>query len=324
MKISKFAAALAALVAVAGSAQAGFSTGAQAGPLDSNGAAGNALNGVYTFNYAGPSFFPGNFRFSGTLTDNGVGTWSSEARWRVIAPSGETFTMGAGLTGSSNTTPGPFVANNLTVNTGGSLAGVANSVGTWTFRAFESANDGGNTVDAFWSNFSFDFDDFTPPTPPAGAINLGSLGAGGMLMAQTPYVSNTVQWYKVTLTSAIPANEMFRVHTAGNTLVGGQFGSEDTEIALFNSLGAVLGNSDDTGSLRWSDIQTSNLAAGDYYIAASAYNLAVGAGFTATVVDAVLAGGAVTGDIKLTIIPAPGSLALLGLGGLIAGRRRRA
>lgn len=314
--------AVAALLAAAGTASAGFSTGVQAGPLDSNGAAGNALNGVYTFNYAGPAFLPGNFRFSGTLTDNGVGTWSSEARWRVIAPSGETFTMGSGLTGSTNSTPGPFVANNLTVNTGGALAGVANSVGTWTFRAFESANDGGNTVDAFWSNFSFDFDDFTPPTPPAGAQDLGTLNPGGMLMGQNAYTSNTVQWYKFTLATAIPAGEVFTAHTFGNTLTGGQFGDFDTEIAVFNSLGAVLFNNDDTGSDRWSTVQSgAGLAAGDYYVAASAYNLTVGAGFTATVVDS---GGPVTGDIKLTILPSPSALAVLGLGGLVATRRRRA
>jgi hypothetical protein len=325
--MKKFATLLAAGMAmsVAGTAMAGFSTGVQAGPLGTNGSAGAATNGVYTFNYAGPSFFPGNFRFSGTLTDNAVGTWSSEARWRVVAPSGETFTMSSGLTGSSNTTPAPFVASNVTVNTGGALSTVANSVGTWTFRAFESADDGGTTVDGFWSNFSFDFDDFAAPTPPAGATNLGSLPAGGMLMGQNAYVSNTVQWYKITLGAAIPSGDLFRVHTYGNTLTGGQFGNEDTEIALFNSLGNVIASNDDLNGNLWSDIQiTTGLAAGDYYVAAAAYNLSFGAGFTATAADAVLAGSALSGNIKLTVIPAPGSIALLGLGGLMMGRRRRA
>ena len=143
--MKKFATLLAAGLAMsaASTAMAGFGTGVQAGPLDTNGSAGGATNGVFTYNHVGAAFFPGNFRFSGTLTDNGVGTWSSEARWRVIAPSGETFTMGSGLTGSANTTPAPFVANNVTVNTGSALTNVANSVGTWTFRAFESADDGG-------------------------------------------------------------------------------------------------------------------------------------------------------------------------------------
>ncbi len=320
--MKKFAILLAAGAAMsaASTAMAGFSTGVQAGPLNSNGPAGDALNGVYTFNYAGPAFLPGNFRFSGDLTSAGIGSYSSEARWRVIAPSGETFTMSTGLPGSVSTfTTQNF--SNVTVNTAGALSGVANSVGTWTFRAFESYNDGAAAVDATWSNFSFDFDDYTPPTPPT-AFNLGNLAPGGMVMGQNAYVANTVQWYKVTLGAAIPAGELFRVHTAGNTLTGGLVPG-DTEIALFNSSGAVIASNDDFSypSDPWSNIEiTTGMAAGDYYIAASAYNLNFSSGFTASAADS----GTVTGDIKITVIPAPGSLALLGLGGLLGLRRRRA
>lgn len=320
--MKKFAILLAAGVAMsaASTAMAGFSTGVQAGPLNSNGPAGDALNGVYTFNYAGPAFLPGSFRFSGDLTSGGIGSWATEARWRVTAPSGEIFTMSAGLPGSVT---GSFTStnfSNVTVNTAGALSGVANSVGTWTFNAFESFNDGGASVDATWSNFSFDFDDFVPPTPPT-AFNLGNLAPGGMVMGQNAYVANTVQWYKVTLGAAIPAGELFRVHTAGNTLVGNSFGDGDTEIALFDSLGNVIASNDDQGGFRWSKIDiTTGMAAGDYYIAAAAYDLSFGTGWTASASDA----GTVTGDMKITVIPAPGSLALLGLGGLIGLRRRRA
>lgn len=320
--MKRFAILLAAgaAMSVASTAMAGFSTGVQAGPIDSNGLAGDALNGIYTFNYAGPAFVPGNFRFSGDLTSGGVGSWSSEARWRVTAPSGEQFTMSTGLSGSANSTFTTLNFSNVTVNTLGALTGVANSVGTWTFRAFESFNDSGANVDATWSNFSFDFDDFVPPTPPP-SHDLGTLAAGGMVMGQNPYVANTVQWYKVTLGAAIPAGELFRVHTAGNTLVGNSFGDGDTEIALFDSLGNVIASNDDQGGFRWSKIDiTTGMAAGDYYIAASAYNLNFSAGWTASAVDS----GTVTGDMKITVIPAPGSLALLGLGGLIGLRRRRA
>jgi len=324
MRDLRFGFAVATLLATAGTAMAGFSTGPQAGPLDSEGAAGAVANGVYTFNHAGPAFTPGNFRFTGTLTSNASGTFSSEARWRVIAPSGQTFTMTTGLPTSTAGTFTTFNATNVSVNTGGAFL-ASNSVGNWTFRSFDSANDGGATVDARWTNYSFDFDDFVLPTPPAGAQNLGTLAPGGMLMAQTPYVSNTVQWYKFTLGTAIPAGDQFAAHTFGNTLIGGQFAAGDTEIAIFNALGNVIGNNDDNPNGAWSLISnTTGLAAGDYYVAASAYNLTVGAGFTATVADFVPTGGSVTGDIKLTIIPTPSALAVLGLGGLIATRRRRA
>ena len=79
-------------------------------------------------------------------------------------------------------------------------------------------------------------------------------------------------------------------------------------------------HSHEGGGLLWSDIQNSaGLAAGDYWIAASAYNLSVGPGWTASAADA----GSPVGDLKITITPAPSSVGLLGLGGLVAMRRRR-
>lgn len=180
---------------------------------------------------------------------------------------------------------------------------------------------GGNGSTGLWSNVTVTLNVFVPPTPPAGAIDLGTLAPGGMLMAQNAYVANTVQWYKFNVGTAIPATEQFRAFTAGNTLTGG-FGPGDTEMALFDVTGnPILANDDfDFGNDQlWSNIAQNGLAAGDYWIAVSAFNLTVGSNFSATAADS----GTPTGDIKLTILPAPGSAALLGLGGLLATRRRR-
>jgi len=316
--------AAAAGLALTAAASAQFASGVQAGPLNSNGAAGAAVNGVYTFNYAGPAFIPGNFVLSGTLNSGGVGSWSSEARWRITAPSGETFNTSSALPGTANSTwTTPITITSAAVNVGGAFAGSTVN-GNWTFRGFESFNDGGDTaVDANWTNFSWNLNAFVPLAPPT-STNLGTLAAGGMVMGQNPYVSNTVQWYRVTLPAAIPAGELFSVSTFGNTLAGGQFGNEDTQIAVFNSLGNLIGSNDDFGgSLASYYSTTAGVAAGDYYIAASAFSLASGSGFSATANDSVPAGGVITGDIKITIIPAPGAAALLGLGGLLAARRRR-
>jgi hypothetical protein len=286
------------------------------GPINSAEAPGNALNGILNYTYAGPNFLASGVTLSGTLTSATSGTYASEACLRVIAPdsSFRDITSGFTSTGSYTSLNLTNVLRGWTPNIGGT------SAGTWQFRFFESYVDNPGGADSIWTNVSITANAYTPPAPPAGAIDLGHLGAGGMLMAQNPYTANTVQWYKFTLDSAIGAGDLFRAHTFGNTLVGGQFGAGDTQIALFDSTGAVLGSSDDTGGERWSDIQnTGGLVAGDYYIAASAYQLSFGAGWQASASDR----GTVTGDIKLTITPAPSSLALLGLGGLVGARRRR-
>lgn len=196
----------------------------------------------------------------------------------------------------------------------------------WNYRqAFGNAS--GQQVD--WNNINVTFKSFAPPTPPAGAIDLGTLNAGGMLMGSSAYTPSTVQWYKFTIGAAIPAGELFTVHTAGNTLTGGSSGPGDTEIGLFDSNGFLLGNNDDfnfSGGDLWSYLQTTaGIPAGTYYLAASAYNLTVANGFVASASDSLGQGvTAITGNIKVTVTPAPGTAALLGLSGLVAIRRRRA
>lgn len=81
-------------------------------------------------------------------------------------------------------------------------------------------------------------------------------------------------------------------YTVGSfTVVGGQMG--DTNIDNFSDLNSALTAGDQTGVMQWSF--------GD-----------------------IPAGGSAMALASVTIIPAPGAAALLGLGGLIAGRRRRA
>ncbi len=146
---------LTVVVAVVAAGMAfGQFTATHPGPINSAAPFGNPANGSFTFVYSGPNFTPNVLNFSGQLTSTGAGSWPSEARWRVTNPAGQFAnfqpsnqnTTWTGTLPISATFPGLS-----TVYTG-------TSVGTWTFQAFESFDDGGpSVVDAIWNNLSFGF-----------------------------------------------------------------------------------------------------------------------------------------------------------------------
>lgn len=330
-------AAAAALVAIAGSALGDFSFSL----------ADRSLNNTWqNISLSGAASIPSG-TYSGIRVtydfDSNINGTASSLAW---SSEGRSWFSTLGANANTNTTPSfpggnSSYSTSVTSNTGGAsnsndVSGLqfnfsfsspfsytgAQSI-VWNHRqAFALQGSPAQTVD--WRNINVTFISFVPPTPPA-AIDLGTLVSGGSLTGSASYVANTVQWYKFNLASAIGSGELFRANTFGNTLTGGQFGSEDTEIALYNSLGNVIASNDDNGSLRWSDIQsTAGLAAGDYYIAASAYNLTANNAFAATAADALAPGTtAITGNIVLNIVPTPGAASLIALSGLVAIRRRR-
>ena len=118
----------------------------------------------------------------------------------------------------------------------------------------------------------------------------------------------------------------------------------DTELAIWAADGTLLDFNDDvvTGTF-WSEV-TIALTAGEYYLGTGEFDAIFGddfantgsgfeAGESATIfvnINSVFAGSASQGDFNQTqywrveVVPAPASAGLLGLGGLIASRRRRA
>ncbi len=127
----------------------------------------------------------------------------------------------------------------------------------------------------------------------------------------------------------------------------------DTVLAIWDDTGVLLTQNDDGDNSvnYWSDFDVA-LTAGEYYLGISEYlsffiddfiNIQAGQLFGAfddgeggTVVlniDGVSAGSVADSDFslfeqetvffKVTVVPAPSALALLGLGGIVAGRRRR-
>lgn len=336
-------AALLAAAALAGVANAGFTITA-AGPIASNGgtptnATTGAGNGVVTFNYAGPAFRTGNVVFNGLATKVNTGTFASELRYRIYNPLGQFLDSGAfGSPGSSSWTT--FNAINVTRAAASPFASAANSVGTWTVRFYESFDDGGtSSVDANWTNISMDFQDFTPPPPPSVIEDLGNNNTfGGIVTRSRALAAGQVDWFKFNVSSA---QSFFDIWTGGINAAGN--GNLDTELAVYNSDGEVVATNDDIstsgpnallsrlgfgagsqinvggatlGATTPGTATATALGAGTYYLAVAGFNSFFNNGFAVT-------GGTAVGSYNVNLIPSPSALAVLGLGGLVVGRRRR-
>lgn len=172
---------------------------------------------------------------------------------------------------------------------------------------------------------------------PATAFDFGTItGDTGTTLSIDP---NEVAWVSFSLSQAIDASVFLELTTVD--LVGA--GNIDTEIGLYDAAGNRIADDDDgafstasllsfgSGSGR-ADLdengaaaaagQDGTLAAGTYYLAIGEFNV----DFFDTNFDVESTGSDIGGEIALNIftnVPAPSSAALLGLGGLVAARRRR-
>lgn len=278
--------ALIALAAAAGTASAQFTVTGPA-TVDSWGALGDSNNGSFSGTYMGADSLFGSLNFTGTLTNpNGTTTWSSEARWAITNGFGSTI-LAQFQGGQSFTAPIP-------VNAGFNALAWVNNGDSYNFEAYESFVDTTVEADAVWENPVFTLD---------GGVTVTNLG----ILADT-----------------------------GSFDTGGS--SYDTELALFTSNGVLIDTNDDApGFGLQSQINYAGLAVGDYIV--------VIGGFNSVFVDGLALAGAANGDYLLnldgnqvaagvqaerefavfsfTVVPSPSSAALLGLGGLMAARRRR-
>lgn len=215
-------------------------------------------------------------------------------------------------------------------------------------QRFDSTGSGQN---ASWSNISITLrTSLTTPTPPPATpptvdYDFGALPGSFPNVVMSPDIaldgaSKKVAWFKFTAASAMAAHDIFSM---GSTILGSLGGVGDTVMGLYNSTGGLVGSNDDYSypAAPWSRIgvgtgsghdpdgdgplsafgsgSLSSLAAGDYYVAltgyASGYSFGPGFDVTGTNTNA--------GTVKLNIVPTPSTMALLGLGGLVATRRRR-
>ncbi len=281
---------IAALAAIAGAAHADFNTGIGAGPYVSDGAAGNAANGVFSFTYTGSNADVFNrIRIRGTATSGGVGSFLSELRWRFVGPT----TIDSGAVASGTTWGSASIDNTQTFSNFSLVNGT-----TYSFRFWESFNDAG--IDANWTNVQFDFLSFVPPTPPT-AVSIGNFNVGAFNI--NTFGSNFDT--EVGLYDA-NGNKIAENDDAASTLQ-----SQITPTLALGTYYLAVGGFNTSFNAGF------NVVAGS---ASGLFDLNVN-GF-ASIEDQALASGTVKW-YSFNVVPTPGSFALLGLAGLAAGRRRR-
>ena len=150
-------------------------------------------------------------------------------------------------------------------------------------------------------------------TPFGGAVAIdGTKGVGD------------VDWYQFNFA----ANSTLLISTIGSSTVP----LPDTQLQLVAADGVtIIEFDDDDGPGLLSSLNVTGLAAGTYYIGVSSFADVTSTSGSTTLFDGIdeqtgLATAAVF-DYKLSVavnlVPAPSAMAMLGLGGLVATRRRR-
>ena len=155
----------------------------------------------------------------------------------------------------------------------------------------------------------------------ATANDAGLIGPpGGSLLIDGTITEGDVDWFSFTLTGDL---------TFGGAAVFSSAAGADGQLMLVDSMGSIIAFDDDSNISLQPSITFGPLNAGTYFIGVSAFP-DVGFGETPTLFDGLDASGAAHQEnfaykliIGVNLIPAPGALALGGMGGLMMARRRR-
>lgn len=274
------------------------------------------------------------FSWDGIANDNGTGTFGSDLQVILQAPGGasEQFTLGSGGSGFG-------IANFSGTAFGGGLGALSgvSTAGMWT-ATFDDFFDDGPDPEHTWQSLDFTFSDVLPAvgsgTFPAtfnpfvtSTLNPGDMVTGTTAGGSNDFEFNELDPGNVNATPYDGNDALFLINHPGGFAdiileqegLAGFVPGQDLDVRIveiegdFSDLNTVFNESAE-GSLNIGSavdrLTYSNLAAGTY----------------AVLVDTWIGdGGPDGGAFKLTYnIPAPSSLALVGLGGLAAARRRRA
>ena len=303
---------LAALAAFSGAyAQQSFTF---AGPVASIDVANDADNVTLASNSAS-SFALGNFLLSSAiLTENATNSTGDFARENRIRVRNSDFTATADFFDIQPFTTAGYTTLTLAApqpySTGALFGRTISATSTWSFQFYNTIDDGtAGAAEAFWTDLSFTAQ-ASPPPPSADDTELG-----GSLT--TTLTAGEVKFYEFDYTGGA-----FTIDTFGSLLTS----SNDTELALFNSGGLLVGLNDDAdtttllSSLSFAD---GALAAGTYYLAASAFSTTFENGFLATSTSPNVGSLVINGIKPAAPVPEPATMAALGFGALALLRRRR-
>ncbi len=295
--------------------------------VDAQGDVDNAIDSYV----AAASGTVNSIRVIGSLTEVATATFANEARVRISAGAGSAFTS----FNVQATTAGGYTGT-LAINNNVPAAPFALTAGgIVNFEWFEAFQDGtAGLSEQNWDSVTYEF------------RNVGSVMNGGSALGSLPGngVTQTIAGSHVAggldfFTFTIPTGVTNISDYLNIRMLAGATGSmTDTEIALYDSLGNLVVADDDGSTGLFSaltfgaadplqavgdDLAGSDgltLASGTYTIVTGGFNTLFGA-----TIDAITPGtNAGSYNLLVTYVPAPGALALMGLGGLVAARRRRA
>jgi hypothetical protein len=254
----------------------------------SNGPDGNAANGIQTFNAVG-GYTAYKMLFSGDVQPVNTGTFQSELRIKAINPLNATVATVQPFTTAA--TWAGVLSFSTEIDTADQ-----DPAGMWTFRFYESFDDGGTaSIDANWDAFTITWDDQAPPPPPPPpADDLGDIDVGTQIVADYNLAAGEVHWYRINVVNDVTVGNGIYcdLHTDGSALAP----TNDTEIGVYSSpSGALLDNDDDGGNGLLSQLsygagrrlgfanglnfegQAGDLLTGEYYVAVSGFNATFGA-----------------------------------------------
>lgn len=329
---------------------------------NSNGLFDTAANGRLTFDYSGPAFPIGSIRVTGRLTKAANSdTLMEQTRIGLDTPLGARLSMNTPLLTGAWPVGGVIQPTAVTRKLSGGTTSQAASAtqlgiiaapavlspGQGALRFYETVNDGGDlAVDARWTNLNITINPVVRPT--LNVTDLGDLSSPSTDITTTTDASAPVQWFRFRISSdAAAANARFIDFTTR------QSGAEvDTALALFRaSDGALLSVDDEGGAGSYSQLsfgqssptrttgaayagsvggdgRNGALPAGEYFLAASHYTAFLNTAGTALVAGAgfEVASPTAFGGFILNVstnVPAPSSVALIGVAAVVARRRRR-
>jgi hypothetical protein len=282
--------------------------------VNSDGRVGDAVNEVRTYSASG-GYTMRSMRIAGTLTRINSASFASEARIRITAPNGAFTDFQMFAQGSFTTLTGEGRVYTVPFN--------FNPAGDWTFRFYESFDDGGpGNVDARWDSITFEYRE-----DPSALHDFGTINAPGTYSVTRALGAREILWY--TLVLPVDVTSASGLSLEINTLGSSLSTRNDTEIALYDAFGNKIAENDDIdlsggnllSRLVFGAGGSRDLTAGVYFIGAGGYD---------TTWSNVLASSAssYTGNLVLNIVtnvPEPASMVALGAGlaGLLGLRRRR-
>ncbi len=168
-------------------------------------------------------------------------TFPSEARIFVTPPVGTAFILQP-----LDTTNWPDPATIAIDSFVQPLATPVAAAGSWSFRFFESFQDGvAGAANSIWDAITFSLDDGIA-VPPPGTVDLGTLAPGSpAAVTNVPLTAGGVKWFKVVLPAVpAPASNFVDIDTEGSLLAP----NNATFVALFDVAGDVVDTDTDDGS----------------------------------------------------------------------------